>query len=112
MVFSSSWFLFTICRNLTNDIICKDAAFDSRKDLRNDRRTTGKKWERSPLFIVMFLLNSLGFIFRFGRVYPQPHPTAICGYLKFQFNHRNVKFKYICRFTLSHLFYIDELIFP
>ena len=112
MVFSSSWFLFTICRNLTNYIICKDAAFDSRKDLRNDRRTTGKKWERSALFIVMFLLNSLGFILRFGRVYPQPHPTAICGYLKFQFNHRNIKFKYIYRFTLSHLCYIDELIFP
>ena len=112
MVFSSSWFLFTICRNLTNYIICKDAAFDSRKDLRNDRRTTGKKWERSALFIVMFLLNSLGFILRFGRVYPQPHPAAICGYLKFQFNHRNIKFKYICRFTLSHLFYIDEMIFP
>ena len=47
--------------------------------------------------------NSLGFILRFGRVYPQPHPTAISGYLKFQFNHRNIKLNYICRFTLSHL---------
>ena len=51
-----------------------------------------KKWERSPLFTVMFLLNSLWFIFRFGRVYPQPHPTEIFGYLNFQFNHRNIKF--------------------
>ena len=60
---------------------CKDVAFDSRKNVRNDRRATGKKWERSPLFIVTFLLNSLGFTLRFGRVYPQPRPTAICGYL-------------------------------
>ena len=43
VVFSSSWFLFTIFRNLTNYIIFKDSAFDSQKDLRNDRRTTGKK---------------------------------------------------------------------
>ena len=107
------FFVFlTIFWNLANYIICKDAAFDSGKDLRNEKRTTGKKWERSPLFIAMFLLSSLGFILRFGRVYPQPYPTAICGYLKFQFNHRNIKFKYIYRFTLSHLCYIDELIFP
>ena len=56
--------------------------------------------------------NSLGFILRFGRVYPQSHPTAISRYLKFQFNHRNIKLKYIYRFTLSHLCYIDELTFP
>ena len=58
------------------------------------------------------LVNSLGFILRYGRVYPQPHPTAICRYLKFQFSHRNIEFKCIYRFTLSHLYYIDELIFP
>ena len=102
----------TIFQNLTNYIIWKDVAFDRRKDLLNDSRTSGNNWERSPLFIVMFLLSSLGFILRFGRVYPQPYPTAICGYLKFQFNHRNIKFKYIYKFTLSHLCYIDELVFP
>ena len=32
VVLSPSWFLFTIFRNLTDCIICKDAAFDSRKD--------------------------------------------------------------------------------
>ena len=112
LMWSCSPFFFTIFQNLTNYIIWKDVAFDSRKDLLNDSCTSGKKWERSPLFIVMFLLSSLGFILRFGRVYPQPYPTAICGYLKFQVNHRNIKCKYIYRFTLSHLCYIDELIFP
>ena len=48
-------------------VYVKDTAFGSQKDPRNDRRTTQKKWETSPLFIVMFLLNSLGFILRFGR---------------------------------------------
>ena len=48
-------------------VYVKDTAFGSQKYLRNDRCTTQKKWERSPLFIVMFLLNSLGFILRFGR---------------------------------------------
>ena len=51
VVLFSSWFLFTIFWKLTNYIICKDAAFDSPKDLRNDRRTTGEKWEMSPLFL-------------------------------------------------------------
>ena len=61
-VLSSSWF-----RNLTNYIIGKDTAFGSQKDLQNDTCTTQKKWERSPLLIVMFLLNFLGFILSFGR---------------------------------------------
>ena len=84
-------------------VYVKDAEFGSQKDLRNDRCTTQKKWERSPLLIVMFFLNSLGFILRFGRQFVD---------LKIQFNQRNIKFKYIYRFSLSHLCYIDELIFP
>ena len=112
---SSSFFFllfFTNFKNLTNYIICKDSPFDSIKDPRNDRRTTTrKKWGRSPLFKVIFFLDSVRFILRFGGVYPQPYSSIICGDLRIQFNHKNIKFKYICRFTFSHRCVIDKLIF-
>ena len=102
---------FCSFQNLIKYISWKDFPFVRRKDPRNDSCTIWKKWRRSPLFKGMFLLNSVGFIPRFHRTYPRHHPCIICGYLKFQFNHRNIKFKYIYRFTFGHLCYIDELIF-
>ena len=92
--------------NLIKCIISKNSTFDSRKHPHNDRRTTtGKWWGRPPLFKVTFFLNSVGFILNFGVPL-----SIVCGYLKIHFHHRNVKFKYIYRFILSHLV-IDNLIF-
>ena len=93
-------------------INCKDSPFDSSEDPPNDRRTnTGKKWRRNPLFKVIILLNSVGFITMVCRVDPKFQPSITCGYLKNQFNHRNITFKYIFIFTFNHRCVIDKLIF-
>ena len=103
-------------KKVSNDIITIGGGVNSTggstwcvsKDLQNDRDTTArKKWGRPPT-------DQSNISLKFCRVYTQfwnPHPSIICGYLKISFNHGNIKFKYIYRFTFTDCCVINKLIF-